>query len=327
MITPRTTTTETGTLIDAGTEKSTGPVTADAAGTWKLGGELTVNRIGFGAMRLPQKGEALIPDAIPADRDGAVAVLRRAVELGVNHIDTAAFYFSPLRSANELINRALAPYPDDLVIATKVGPSRDRAGEWQPHAATGAELRAQVEENLRQLGRDHLDVVNLRVLGTASVAERFGALAELREAGLIRHLGVSNVTPEQFAEARAIAPVVCVQNPYGIAMRPDQDAFVRTCGEQGVAFVPFYAIAARRGQAGAAAVDAPEIRAVAEAHGASTAQVRLAWTLHRGPHVLAIPGTGDPDHLAANVAAGALRLTPEDLVLLEELHHRPAETA
>ncbi|MEU0273223.1 oxidoreductase [Streptomyces sp. NPDC006307] len=296
-------------------------ITAAASGTWKLG-DLEINRIGFGAMRLPQTGEAFAPDAAPRDRDQAIAVLRRAVELGVNHIDTAAFYFSRLRSANELINRALAPYPDDLVITTKVGPHRDPSGEWW-HAEP-EQLRGQVEENLRQLGRDHLDVVNLRMLGNRSIADRFGALAELRDAGLIRHLGVSNVTPEQLAEARAIAPVVCVQNQYGIGVRPDHDAFVRDCGEQGIAFVPFYAIAGTGREAGASGADGDEVLAVARAHGVSAAQVRLAWTLHRGPHVLAIPGTGDPDHLTANVAAGALRLSEDDLALLDGLHRRGA---
>ncbi|MGW2014374.1 oxidoreductase [Streptomyces sp. NPDC001927] len=301
---------------------TTETINAAASGTWTLG-DLTVRRIGFGAMRLPQTGEALVEDAVSRDRDQAVAVLRRAVELGVNHIDTAAFYFSPLRSANELINRALAPYGDDLVIATKVGPGRDPSGRWVPHATAG-QLRGQVEENLRQLGRDHLDVVNLRVVGTDSVAERFGALAELREAGLIRHLGLSNVHPHQLAEARAIAPVVCVQNRYGIGIRPDHDAFVRECGEQGIAYVPFYAIAGTGGESGASGGANDEVLAVARAHGASPAQVRIAWTLHRGPHVLAIPGTGDPDHLAANVAAGALRLTEDELASLDALHARGA---
>ncbi|WP_433212384.1 oxidoreductase [Microtetraspora malaysiensis] len=296
-------------------------ITAAASGTWKLG-DLTVNRIGFGAMRLPQTGKALVADAVPRDRDQAISVLRRAVELGVNHIDTAAFYFSPLRSANELINRALAPYPDDLVITTKVGQPRDPSGAWLPHA-TPEQLRGLVEENLRQLGRDRLDVVNLRVVGTDSIAERFSALAELREAGLIRHLGISNVHPHHLAEARAIAPVVCVQNMYGLGVRADQDAFVRTCGEQGVAFVPFYAIAASGRQAGASDGDHPQVLAIARAHGAGPAQVRIAWTLHRGPHMLAIPGTGDPDHLAANVAAGALRLSEEELALLDSIHQPP----
>ncbi|WP_406060727.1 aldo/keto reductase [Streptomyces sp. NBC_01077] len=300
---------------------------ASASGTWTLG-DLTVNRIGFGAMRLPQRGAALVEHAVPRDRDEAIAVLRKAVDLGVNHIDTAAFYFSPLRSANELISSALGgSYPDDLVIATKVGPCRDASGAWSEHARTPAALRGQVEENLRQLGRDHLDVVNLRIVGTDSIAERFGALAELREAGLIRHLGLSNITPAHLTEAQEIAPVVCVQNMYGIGVRPEYEDFVRLCGEQGIAFVPFYAIAAAGRQGGATAPESPEVLTVAEAHGASPAQVRIAWTLHQGPHLLAIPGTGDPAHLTANVAAGALRLTAEDLALLDGLHRKPASDA
>ncbi|MFF3110255.1 oxidoreductase [Kitasatospora sp. NPDC057904] len=296
-------------------------VHASAAGTWTLG-DRAVHRIGFGAMRLPQTGPALTPHAVPRDRDQAVAVLRRAVELGVNHIDTAAFYFSPLRSANELINRALAPYPDDLVIATKVGPARALDGTWAEHARTPEALRAQVEENLRQLGRDHLDLVNLRVLGADSIAERFGALAELRRAGLIRHLGLSNIRPHHLAEAREIAPVVCVQNPYGIGAAPAQDEVLRLCTEQGIAFVPFYAIAGagREHGAGASTGEPPQVEAVARAHGASTAQVRLAWTLHRAPNVLAIPGTGDLTHLTENIAAGTLHLTPDDLTLLNTAH-------
>jgi pyridoxine 4-dehydrogenase len=297
---------------------TTETITAAAAGTWTLG-DLEVNRIGFGAMRLTQDGAALMADAAPSDRGRAIGVLRRAVELGVNHIDTAAFYFSPLRSANELINRALAPYPDELVITTKVGPGRDPSGHWLPHA-TPDRLRGQVEENLRQLGRDHLDVVNLRVVGTGSIAERFGALARLREAGLIRHLGISNVTPEHLAEAQAIAPVVCVQNMYGIGVRPEHDEFVRACGRQGIAFVPFYAIAGTGRQAGATGADGDEVLAIARAHEVSAAQVRIAWTLHQGPHVLAIPGTGNPDHLAANVAAGAVRLSDDERAVLDRLH-------
>ncbi|MEU9255610.1 aldo/keto reductase [Streptomyces sp. NPDC048270] len=286
-------------------------ITAASAGTWRLG-DLTVNRLGLGAMRLTH-----LADGSPSDRERVTGVLRRAVELGVNHIDTAAFYFSPLRSANELINRALAPYADDLVITTKVGPGRDAAGQWW--WAEPGQLRGQVEENLRQLGRDHLDVVNLRVPRretTGSVAEHFGALAELRTAGLIRHLGISNARPDHLAEARAIAPVVCVQNPYGIGSPAEDHAFLEACGEQGIAFVPFFAIAGAGKESGAAAEEGPEVRDLAEAHGVSAAQLRLAWTLGRGPHVLAIPGTGNPDHLVENVAAGSLRLTPEEVALL-----------
>ncbi|RKN10439.1 aldo/keto reductase [Streptomyces radicis] len=283
-------------------------VTADAAGTWTLG-DLTVRRMGFGAMRLTSRA-----DGGPSDRERAIAVLRRAVELGVNHIDTAAFYFSPLRSANELINTALAPYPDGLVIATKVWPARDPSGQWW--WASPDQLRGQVEENLRQLGRDHLDLVNLRLppsVGEGPISDHFGALAELRDAGLIRHLGLSNVGVGQLAEARAIAPVVCVQNAYGVDAPAEQHAVPRACGEQGVAFVPFFAIEGAGREAGADADEHAGVAAVAAARGVSPAQVRLAWTLHQGPHVLAIPGTGDPGHLAENVAAGALRLTGDEL--------------
>jgi pyridoxine 4-dehydrogenase len=200
-----------------------GMVTADAAGTWQLG-DRTINRMGFGAMRLA--GSIAFDPNASSDRERSISVLRRAVELGVNHIDTAAFYFSRLRSANELINRALAPYPDDLVITTKVGPGRDPSGEWLPWAAP-EQLRGQVEENLRQLGRDHLDVVNLRSFGAESISEHFGVLATLRDAGLIRHLGISNVRSEHLAQAAAIAPVVCVQNRYSVDARRRVRAILR----------------------------------------------------------------------------------------------------
>jgi pyridoxine 4-dehydrogenase len=279
---------------------------------WAKPRDLTVNRIGLGAMRLTSNA-----DGTPSERSRAITVLRHALELGVNHIDTAAFYFSSLRSANELINRALAPYPDDLVITTKVWPSRDPSGEWW--WPTPEQLRGQVEENLRQLGRDHLDVVNLRLprrLRTGSIAEHFGALADLRDAGLIRHLGISNVTPVHLAEAQAIAPVVCVQNAYGIDAAAQELQFLRTCGEQGVAYVPFFAIVGQGREAGASGSDNEGILAVAQAHGATAAQVKLAWTLRQGPHVLAIPGTGDPGHLEANVAAGSLLLSAEEMTRL-----------
>ncbi|WP_191245475.1 oxidoreductase [Amycolatopsis deserti] len=284
-------------------------INAGAAGTWQLG-DLTVNRMGYGAMRLAISGGGKL------DRDQAIAVLRRAVELGVNHIDTAAFYFSPLRSANELISTALNPYPDDLVITTKVGPGRGLDGEFLPEARP-EQLRLQVEENIRQLGRDHLDVVNLRIgsgldRGSGSLADRFGALAELQQQGLIRHLGISNVGPEHLAEAQAIAPVVCVQNQYGLTARREDDDFVRLCAEQKIAFVPFFAIAS--------GTEDPAVQAVADDHGVSPAQVRLAWTLHQGPNVLAIPGTGSVGHLEENIAAASLRLSEEDLARLDRVN-------
>ncbi|MFD7470945.1 aldo/keto reductase, partial [Streptomyces sp. NPDC059837] len=289
----------------------------DAGGTWCLG-HLPVRRIGFGALRLT--GSAAFHLGTPSGRDRSIAVLRRAIELGVNHIDTAAFYFSSLRSANELINSALAPYADDLVIASKVGPFRDYEGEWGTPARPD-QLRAHVEENLRQLGRDHLDLVYLRRTGQDSIAEHFGALAELREAGLVRHLGVSSVTPRHLAEAQAIAPVVSVQNQYGLdSPSAETDELLRRCGETGVAFVPFFAIAGKGGAQGPSGADGDEVLAVARAHGVTPAQVRLAWTLRQGPHVLAIPGTGSPDHLVENVAAGALRLTDDEMARLDALH-------
>ncbi|MEV0845895.1 aldo/keto reductase [Streptomyces sp. NPDC049954] len=293
---------------------------ASSAGTWTFGGDgPTVNRIGFGAMRLASREAFSGRDS--RGREQSLAVLRRAVERGVDHIDTAAFYFSPLRSANELINSALAPYPENLVIATKVGPRRDASGGWRDWARP-EELRGEVEENLRQLGRDHLDLVNLRMNGPRPVDELFGALAELRQAGLIRHLGVSNVTTEQLAQARAIAPVVAVQNRFSLdSRRGDSAEVLRRCGELGIAFVPFFAIAGQHKESGRPGEDRDDtVRAVAEvarAHDATPAQVRLAWTLHQGPHVLGIPGTGDPAHLDENLAAGALRLSAAELERLE----------
>jgi pyridoxine 4-dehydrogenase len=286
-------------------------VTAADSGTWALG-SLTVRRLGFGALRLTGSWN----EGKPADRERSLAVLRRAVELGVNHVDTAAFYFSSTQSANEMINAALAPYPDDLVIATKVGPGRDYAGDWLD--VPPGKLRAQVEENLRQLGRDHLDLVNFRLTGERSVPDYVGALAELRTAGMIREVGVSGLTQAQLDEARTVAPIVCVQNRYGLDARTaDEDALVAYCGEQGIAYVPYFAIAGPGGRAGARADGSPAVDEIAKARGVTPAQVRLAWTLHQGPHVLAIPGTGDPAHLVENVAAGALRLTRAELSTLD----------
>ncbi|MFG1621156.1 aldo/keto reductase [Kribbella sp. NPDC049227] len=291
--------------------------TADAAGTWKLG-DVTVNRMGFGAMRITPN----------PDRQVAIRVLRRAVELGVNHIDTAAFYRSPggtlgvgdgeARYANELIREALAPYPDELVITTKVGPGEDPERGFY-HATTAAEFRTQVETNLRQLGLDRLDVVNLRIMkkpGADSIADRFGALADLRDAGLIRQLGVSNVRADHLDEALAIASVVCVQNSYAIDMRREEDALIRLCAERDIAYVPFFAIAGPKRESDATPEDSSAVEAIAAQHGVSPQQIRLAWTLHQGANVLAIPGTGSPAHLEENIAAGAIRLSPAELAAL-----------
>ncbi|GGQ65985.1 aldo/keto reductase [Kitasatospora griseola] len=293
--------------------------TAAAAGTWQLG-DLTVNRLGYGAMRLTGNGMMGNSDGAPIDRDFAVRLLHTAFEQGVNHVDTASFYFSPRRSANELINRALDSWRGhDVVVATKVGPGRTPSGEWRTMARPD-ELRGQVEENLRQLGRDHLDVVNLRRNGPDcdSVAEHFGALADLREAGLIRHLGLSNVRPEHIREAREIAPVVCVQNSFGLDWRrAEETGVLGLCAELGIAFVPFFAISGLRREAAPAADRDHRITTVATELDATPAQIRLAWTLHRGPHVLAIPGTTNPTHLTENLTAATLRLTPTHLALLD----------
>ncbi|MEV0779626.1 oxidoreductase [Streptomyces sp. NPDC050433] len=271
--------------------------------TFALGGDLTINRLGFGAMRLAMSsldGPARAPES-------GVAVLRRAVELGVNHIDTAGFYGRGVVPANEQIRTALAPYPDDLVVATKVGPmlGADRVPSRQ---ATPDQLRALVEADLRSLGLDRLDLVYLRVGGMTgpggeSIAERFAALADLRAEGLIRHLGVSNVDAAQFAEARAIAPVAAVQNQYA-----DDMALLAECEAAGVAYVPYFPIGG-----GGTPLDTKRLDKVAARLGATTAQIAIAALLATSPSILAIPGTGSLDHLEENVAAGELSLSAEDL--------------
>ena len=263
---------------------------AAAAGTFDLG-DLTVNRIGFGTMRLA--GSGAFGQSPLRGRDQAIAVLRDAVDLGVNHFDTAAFYFSPTRSSNELLGAALRPWLDDVVIASKVGPGRDTWGDWTEWAPPDR-LRGQVEENLRQLGRDHLDVVNLRaVRRDAQLTEHVGALTELRHAGMVRHVGVSNVSLAQLDEARSVTDIVCVQNRYGLTDR-EHDDVLRACGEHGIAFTPYFAIAGAGRESGRAEAEPEALTAVADARGITTAQLRLAWSLHQGDHVLAIPGTGDP---------------------------------
>ncbi|GAA1950863.1 aldo/keto reductase [Kitasatospora viridis] len=274
--------------------------------TFPLGGDLTVNRLGFGAMRLAMStfdGPTRAPET-------GIAVLRRAVELGVDHIDTAGFYGRGEVRANELIRTALAPYRDGLVIATKVGPLRGPDGVPSGEATPG-QLRALVEADLRDLRLDRLDLVYLRVggmgpVGGTSIAERFAVLAELRAEGLIRHLGVSNVDAAQLAEARAIAPVAAVQNRQGA-----DTGLLTECERAGIAFVPYFPIGG-----GGDPLDTERLGKVAARHGATAAQVALAALLASSPAVLAIPGTGSLDHLAENQAAGDLVLTEQDLAEL-----------
>ena len=273
-------------------------------GLFRLAEDLELTRVGYGAMQLAGPG-VLGP---PRDRDAAVAVLRAAVELGITHIDTAEFY-GP-RVTNELIREALAPYPDNLHIVTKVGARRDAQGGW-PHAREPEQLRAQVHDNLRGLGLDALDVVNLRVGGLdapepGSLAEPFGALAELQQQGLIRHLGVSTVTAEQLAEARSIAPVVCVQNMYNIARR-DDDALVDLTARESIAYVPYFPLG------GFSPLQSDALGTVAARLGSTPNAVALAWLLQRSPNMLLIPGTSSVEHLHENVAAAGLAL-PADAV-------------
>ena len=266
--------------------------------------DLQLTRVGYGAMQLAGPGVF----GPPKDQDAAIAVLRAAVDLGINHIDTADYYGPYV--TNELIREALAPYPDGLHIVTKVGARRDEQGGW-PHARTPAELREQVHDNLRHLGLDVLDVVNLRVGGLAdaepgSIAEQFGALAELRQQGLIRHLGLSTVSADQLAEAQSIAPVVCVQNLYNIARRGD-DALVDATARQGIAFVPYFPLG------GFSPLQSEALQSVADRLGATPLAVALAWLLHRSPNILLIPGTSSVAHLRENVAAAGLKL-PDDAI-------------
>ncbi|MFI6921006.1 aldo/keto reductase family oxidoreductase [Nonomuraea spiralis] len=278
-------------------------------GTWTLG-DLTVTRFGYGAMQLAGPG-VMGP---PADRDRALAVLREAAGLGITHLDTADAYGPHV--TNQLIREALHPYPDSLHIVTKVGATRDREGGWPP-ARRPDELRRAVHENLENLGLATLDVVNLR-LGDAqgtrpgSLAEAFGSLAELRRQGLIRHLGVSNATPDQVAEARAIAPIVCVQNMYNLAHRHDDELIDELAG-QGIAYVPFFPLG------GFTPLQSSALTAVASRLEATPMSVALAWLLRRSPNILLIPGTSSVAHLRENVAGAGLPLSEEDLAELDKI--------
>jgi pyridoxine 4-dehydrogenase len=272
-------------------------------GTYRVG-DLELTRVGYGAMQLAGPGVF----GPPKDRDAAIAVLRAAVDLGITHIDTADFYGPHV--TNEIIREALAPYPAGLHIVTKVGARRDENGGW-PHARTPAELQAQVHDNLRRLGLDALDVVNLRVGGVerpepGSIAPQFEALAELQQQGLIRHLGLSTVDEDQLAEAQRIAPVVCVQNLYNIARRED-DALVELTARQGIAYVPYFPLG------GFSPLQSETLHAVAKRLDATPLAVALAWLLQRSPNILLIPGTSSVAHLRENVAGAGLHL-PADVV-------------
>ncbi|MGD0553843.1 MAG: aldo/keto reductase family oxidoreductase [Streptosporangiaceae bacterium] len=280
------------------------------AKTFTMAPDLTVNRMGYGAMQLAGPGVF----GPPADRDAAIAVLRAAVELGINHIDTSDYYGPHI--TNQLINEALHPYQDDLRIVTKVGAKRDAEGGW-PHARSPRELREQIHDNLRNLGLDVLDVVNLRIGGFSapepgSVAESFGALAEMRQEGLIRHLGISTANAEQIAEAQSIAPVVCVQNLYNLANR-DDDHLIDSLAKQGIAYVPYFPLG------GFSPLQSSELNAVAARLGTTPMAVALAWLLHRSPNILLIPGTSSLDHLRANVAAADLALPDDALAELDSI--------
>jgi pyridoxine 4-dehydrogenase len=271
-------------------------------GTFTMAEDLTVTRMGYGAMQLA--GPHVFGP--PADRDAAVAVLREAVSLGINHIDTADFYGPYV--TNQIIREALHPYPDDLHIVTKVGALRDAEGNWPP-ALAPEQLRQAVYDNLDHLGLDALDVVNLRVGGLdrptpGSIAEPFTVLVQLQQEGLIKHLGLSTVSAEQIAEAQSIAPIVCVQNFYNIANRAD-DGLIDSLAAQGIAYVPYFPLG------GFSPLQSEELNAVATRLDATPMAVALAWLLQRSPNILLIPGTSSVAHLRENVAGAALTLEDE----------------
>ncbi len=277
-------------------------------GAFKLADELTLTRVGYGAMQLA--GPHVFGP--PADRDGAIAVLREVVELGITHLDTSDYYGPHI--TNQLIKEALHPYPEQFRIVTKVGARRDEKGNW-PAALAPDELRQAIHDNLANLGLEAMEIVNLRVGGLqkpapGSLAEPFTGLAAMQREGLIKHLGVSNVTAEQVAEAQAIAPIVCVQNFYNIANRQD-DALIDSLASQGIAYVPFFPLG------GFSPLQSDTLSSVADRLGASPMSVALAWLLQRSPNILLIPGTSSVKHLRENVAGAGLQL-PEDA--LKELN-------
>jgi len=273
--------------------------TIDQAGTYMLG-DREVGRLGYGAMQLAGPGVY----GPPRDRDAALAVLREAVAAGVDHIDTSDFYGPHV--TNRLIREALSPYPDDLVIVTKVGATRGDDASWNP-AQEPAQLRVAVEDNLDNLGLERLEIVNFRIhpghhgRGDHSIAENFAEMAAMQREGLIRHLGISNATPAQVSEARTIAPIVCVQNQYNLAHRED-DALIDALAADGIAYVPFFPLG------GFSPLQSTSLSAVADRLGATPMQVALAWLLRRSPNILLIPGTSSVAHLRENLAVAEIKL-------------------
>ncbi|HDG1695368.1 aldo/keto reductase family oxidoreductase [Kluyvera ascorbata] len=282
--------------------------------TFSLGSQF-VNRLGYGAMQLAGPGVF----GPPKDRHAAISVLREALALGVNHIDTSDFYGPHV--TNQIIREALHPYADDLVIVTKIGARRDDKGGWLP-AFSAEELKQAVHDNLRNLGLDALDVVNMRVMigdGHApcegSIEASVSVLAELQQQGLIKHIGVSNVTPTQVAEACKIANIVCVQNEYNIALRRD-DELIDTLARDGIAYVPYFPLG------GFSPLQSSALNEVASSLNATPMQVALAWLLHRSPNILLIPGTSSVTHLQENMAAGQLTLPEDALATLDGIAAR-----
>jgi pyridoxine 4-dehydrogenase len=280
-------------------------------GTFTLPGtSMNVRRMGYGAMQLA--GPQVFGP--PADVNRAVAVLREAVESGVNHIDTSDFYGPHV--TNQIIKQALHPYPDGLVIVSKVGARRGADKSW-PHALSRQELIDAVHDNLRNLALDKMDVVNLRVGGVmgpteGSLEEPLTVLAELQSQGLIRHIGLSNVSPKQLAESQRIAPIVGVQNLYNVAHRID-DGFIDDLAKQGIAYVPFFPLG------GFTPLQSSVLNATAASLKATPMQVALAWLLHRSPNILLIPGTSSPEHLRENLAAATLQLSPGVIADLDSI--------
>lgn len=282
----------------------------DKSGTYTLGTR-TVKRLGYGAMQLAGPGVF----GPPKDKQTALEVLREAVAAGVNHIDTSDFYGPHV--TNQLIREALHPYRDDLTIVTKIGARRGEDASWLP-AFSAAELTQAVHDNLRNLKLDVLDVVNLRIMFSAhgpaegSIAEPLSTLAELQQQGLVRHIGLSNVTAAQVAEAQSLATIVCVQNMYNIVNRGD-DALVDSLAQQGIAYVPFFPLG------GFTPLQSSGLQSVADTLGATPMQVALAWLLQRSPNILLIPGTSSVAHLRQNLASADLELPPEALDILNSM--------